>query len=73
MIPINCALAKHQSFGSAVQCRCPCPVELSTELREVSQSPEMAPTRAFFLLKAPTNTFTIKNQIKTYVSRACNQ
>ena len=37
MIPINCALAKHQSFGSAVQCRCPCPVEPSTDLREVSQ------------------------------------
>ena len=37
MIPINCALAKHQSFGSAVQCRCPCPVELSADLREVSQ------------------------------------
>ena len=43
-IPINCALAKHQSFGSAMQCRCPCPVELSTDIREVLHCLEKGPT-----------------------------
>ena len=39
----------------------PSPLELSTGLRKVSPCPEKVLTRAFFLLKAPINTFTIKN------------
>ena len=35
-------------------------VELSTNLQEVSQCPEKAPTRAFSLLKAATTAFTFK-------------
>ena len=35
-------------------------LELSTNLREVSQCPEEAHTRALSMLKATTHTFTIK-------------
>ena len=43
-------------------------VELSTNLREVLQCPEKAPTRAFFLCLLPTSTgtFTIKNILRHY-------
>ena len=39
-------------------------------LREVSQCPEKAPIRAFFLLKGPTNTFTIKNLLRLLIVKA---
>ena len=38
-----------------------CPVELSTDLREVSQCLEKATTRAFALLKAPIGTLINKH------------
>ena len=41
-------------------------VELSTNLREVSQCPEKAPTRAFSLLKASICAFTVKNLLRHY-------
>ena len=37
-------------------------IELSTNLREVSQCSEKAPTMAFSLLKTPTSVLTIKNK-----------
>ena len=36
-----------------------CSIQSSTNIREVKQSAEKAPTRAFSLLK-PTSTFTVK-------------
>ena len=41
-------------------------IELATNLREVLRCPEKALTRALFLLKIPTNAFTIKNHLRHY-------
>ena len=45
-------------------------LELSTQLREDSHCLERAVTRAFSLLKAPTNAFTIKNLLRHYAKQA---
>ena len=41
-------------------------LELSTNIREVSQCPETAPTEALSLFKAPSSAFTIKNLLRHY-------
>ena len=41
-------------------------VQLSMNLREVSQCPENSLTRVFSWLKAPTSTFTINNLLRHY-------
>ena len=45
-------------------------VELSTKLREVSQCPNKAPTRAFSLLKVPSSSFKNKNLLRHYAKQA---
>ena len=39
-------------------------LELSMSLREASQWPEQASNRAYFLLRVPSSTFTIKNLLR---------
>ena len=45
-------------------------VELSTNLREVSQCPNKAPTRAFSSLKVPSSSFKNKNLLRHYAKQA---